>query len=137
MARPGFEIKNPNAALVFGSAALLLTGWWRLATVRFAVTAEGASGRVTNTYSCRSRRRTSLCGDVEFTTRDGRLGVLHDARGVGPKGSLEDVLYNPRDLDDVRQAGLVKVWAGPVIGMLLGALFFSNGLQKFLRARRR
>lgn len=135
MARPGFEIKNPTTALVFGGAVLLLTGWWMLATVRFAVTSQRAPGRVTNTYSCRSRRRTSLCGDIEFTTPEGRPGVMHDARGVGPKGSQEDVLYNPRDLDDVRQAKLVQLWAGPVIGMLLGALFFSSGLQKFLRAR--
>ncbi|HEY8209936.1 MAG TPA: DUF3592 domain-containing protein [Myxococcaceae bacterium] len=135
MARPSFEIKNPTGALVFGSVVLLGAAWWMLVAVLFAVSAERVTGQVTNTYSCRTRRRTSLCGDVSFTARDGRQGVLRDARGIGRTGSQEEVLYNPDNLDDVRQAGLFKMWAGPVIAMVLGGLFFGSGLQKFLRAR--
>ena len=137
MARPRFEIKNPTAALVFGSVVLLGAAWWMLSTVLFAVSAERVVGRVTNTYSCRTRRRAALCGDISFTTPDGRQGVMRDARGIGRTGSPEEVLYNPRNLDDVRQAGLVKVWLGPAIMTVLGVLFFGSGLQKFLRARAR
>jgi hypothetical protein len=132
MARPSFQIKNPVTALVVGSLVLLGTGYWMASTVWFAVGAEEAVGQVTRASSCSGRRKSGLCGDIAFTTRDGRQEVMRDARGIGPTGTQETVLYNPRNPDDVRQAGLTKMWIGPVLGVALGVAFFLDGLRKFL-----
>ena len=133
MARPSFQIKNPNTALVVGSLVLLATGFWMVSTIRFAVMAEDAVGEVISSSPCSGRRRSALCGDIAFTTKDGRQTVMRDAHGIGRTGSHESVLYNPRNLDDVRQAGLTKMWLGPVIGTALGGAFFIDGLRKFLK----
>jgi len=135
MARPGFEIRNPIAALLFGSAVLLGTTLWLSSVIRFAVRSEKAVGVVTDSHRCSSGRRAGTCADVSFTRQDGSTGYLRDARGAGGKGSPVDVLYDPTVPDDVRQSGPIKLWLGPVALEVLGLVFFGDGLRKFLLRR--
>jgi len=135
MARPGFQIKNPVTALLFGSAVLLCTTLWLSSVIRFAVRAEKVVGVVTSSYRCSTGRRSGTCGDVSFTKQDGGMGVLRGARGTGNKGSQVDVLYDPRDPDDARLDGPIKLWLGPVALEVLGLVFFGDGLRKFLLRR--
>lgn len=137
MARPGFQIKNPVAALLFGGAVLLGTTLWLSSVIRFVARSEKAAGVVTESYRCSGGRRSSSCADVSFTRQDGGAGSGRLVRGAGPKGSRVEVLYDPKDPDPehVRLDSLFQLWLGPVALEVLGLVFFGDGLRKFVQRR--
>jgi hypothetical protein len=135
MARPGFQIQNPLAALLFGSAVLLATTMWLSSVIRFVGRAEKAVGTVTDTYRCSGGRRSGTCADVSFTRQDGGMGYGRRVHASAPKGSHVDVLYDPKDNEDVRLDSPFQLWLGPVGLELLGLVFFGDGLRKFVLRR--
>lgn len=137
MARPDFQIKNPVAALLFGSAVLLGTTWWLSTVIRFVARSEKVAGVVTESYRCSGGRKSSSCADISFTRKDGSSGSGRLVRGAGPKGSRVEVLYDPTDPDPehVRLDSLFQLWLGPVGLEALGLVFFGDGLRKFVLRR--
>ncbi|HYV49172.1 MAG TPA: DUF3592 domain-containing protein [Myxococcaceae bacterium] len=125
---------SPTTAFVLGIVMLLVTSWWLVGTVLFAFHSERAEGVVTELYSCSSGRKSGKCASVSYTRKDGSPGTLRDARGVS-KGETVEVLYDPRNPDDARQSGPMKLWFGPVIGELVGLGLFAAGMMRLRDGR--
>ena len=127
---------NPVMSALLWGVILLAGGIWLANTIRFSLRAKPAVGEVTKVYPCRTGRRTGSCIDISYKTDDGYSGTLSGVQGNTPKGEAVDLLYDPNERGEARLAGPVKMWLGPVAGVLIpGALFGLSVMQ--LLARRR
>jgi hypothetical protein len=130
MARVG--IQNPVLALLFGSALALGTTIYLSSVIRFASRAEKAVGVVTDSYRCSGGRRSGKCGDVSFTRQDGGMGYGRRVAGASPRGAQVQVLYDPRNIEDVRVNSFFQLWFVPLMLELLGLALFGDGLRKLV-----